>query len=77
MYLGNVYLVIEQLVVPPTYIPYSIGNQFPPMVQPMINKDRQPVQQPIITSMLTIVHVTISLLTHIPKGYDHQPPDGG
>jgi hypothetical protein len=24
----NVYLILEQPVVPPTYVPYSVGNQF-------------------------------------------------
>jgi hypothetical protein len=41
--LGNVYLVPEQPIVPPTYIPYSIGNQFPTMVQLVTSKDRQPI----------------------------------
>jgi hypothetical protein len=38
---GNVYLVLEQPLVPPTYIPNFVGNQFLIIVQPMINKDRQ------------------------------------
>ncbi len=38
--LGNVYLVLEQPIVPLTYIPYSIGNQFPTMVQLMISRDK-------------------------------------
>jgi hypothetical protein len=42
--LGNVYLVPEQLVVPPTYIPNFVGNQFPILVQLVINKDKQLVQ---------------------------------
>jgi len=46
------------------------------MVQLMISKDKQFVQQPIITSMPTTIHVTISLPTHIPKGSYHKPPDG-
>ncbi len=29
---GNVYLIFEQLVVPPTYITNSVGNQFPTTV---------------------------------------------
>jgi hypothetical protein len=41
--LGNVYPVLEQLVVPPTYIPYFVGNQFPIMVQLVTNKDKQPI----------------------------------
>ncbi len=40
----NVYPIPEQHVVPPTYIPHSIGNQFPKVVQPMTNKDKQLVQ---------------------------------
>ncbi len=36
----NVYLIPKQPIMPPTYIPYSIGNQFPKMVQPIANKDR-------------------------------------
>jgi hypothetical protein len=27
--------------------------------------------------MPTIIQVTISLPIHIPRGYDHQPPNGG
>jgi hypothetical protein len=46
------------------------------MVQPMTSKDRQSVQQPIITSMPTTIHVTTSLPTHIPKGSYHKPPNG-
>jgi len=45
----------EQLVVPPTYTPYSIGSQFPTMIQPMTNKGKQPVQQPITAPIPTIV----------------------
>ncbi len=37
---GNVYLMLEQPFVPPTYIPNFIGNQFPVMVQPMISIDK-------------------------------------
>ncbi len=40
----NVYLILEQPIIPSTYIPNSIGNQFPIMVQPMISKDKQHVQ---------------------------------
>jgi hypothetical protein len=39
--LGNVYLVPKQPIVPPTYVPYSIRNQLPTMVQSVTNKDRQ------------------------------------
>jgi hypothetical protein len=42
----------------------------------MISKDKQFVQQPIIASMPTTIHVTTSLPTHIPKVYYHKPPDG-
>jgi len=35
-----VYPVLEQPIVPPTHTPHSIGNQFPTMVQLMINMDR-------------------------------------
>jgi hypothetical protein len=41
---GYVYLIFEQLVVPPTYTPHYVGNQFPTVVQPMTSKDRPPVQ---------------------------------
>jgi hypothetical protein len=43
----------------------------------MTNKDRQLVQQPMITSMLTIVQFTTSLPTYVPRCFDHQPSDGG
>jgi hypothetical protein len=36
----NVYPTPEQLVVPPTYIPYSIGNQFLIMVQLVTSRVR-------------------------------------
>jgi hypothetical protein len=71
-----VYPIFEQLVVPPTYIPYSIGNQFPIVVQLVTNKDRQLVQEPITTLVSTNVQVITSLLTHIPKGSNHQPSNG-
>jgi hypothetical protein len=41
--LGNVYQAHEQPIIPPTYIPYLIGDQFLTMVQPMARKDRQPI----------------------------------
>jgi hypothetical protein len=47
------------------------------MVQFVTNKDRQLVQKPIIALVPTTVHVTISLTIHIPKGFDHQPSNGG
>ncbi len=37
---GNVYPALEQLVVPPTYIPYSVGNQFSIMVQLVTSKEK-------------------------------------
>jgi hypothetical protein len=37
----NVYLVLEQPIVPPTYIPNFIGNQFCTMVQIVTSKDIQ------------------------------------
>ncbi len=40
-YTSYVYLVLEQPLVPPTYIPNFVGNQFLIIVQPMINEDRQ------------------------------------
>jgi len=46
------------------------------MVQPVTNKDKQHVQQLVTALVLTTIHVTISLLTHIPKGSDHQPSNG-
>jgi hypothetical protein len=36
----NVYPVPKQLVVPPTYTPYFVENQFSTVVQPIANKDR-------------------------------------
>ncbi len=47
---GSVYLILEQLVVPPTYIPYLVGNQFPIVVQLVTNKDKH-----VITLVLTII----------------------
>jgi len=67
----NVYLVLEQPIVPPTYIPNSIGNQFFIVVQPMTNKDKQLVQQLVTTSMPTTIHVTTSLPTSVPKCSNH------
>jgi hypothetical protein len=46
------------------------------MVQPMTSKNKQFIQQPIIASMPTAIHVTISLPSHIPKGSYHKPPNG-
>jgi len=37
----NVYTVHEQLIVPLTYIPNLIGNQFPTLVQVVTSKDKQ------------------------------------
>jgi hypothetical protein len=47
------------------------------MVQLVIGKDKQPIQQPIIALVPTTVQITTSLPIHIPKGSDHQPSDGG
>jgi hypothetical protein len=52
---GNVYPVLEQPVVPPTFIPYFIGNQFPTMLQLVTNKDRQHVQQLVTTQVPTTI----------------------
>jgi len=52
---GNVYLILEQLVVPLTYIPYLVGNQFPIVVQLVTNKDKELIQQHVITPMLTTI----------------------
>jgi len=41
---GYLYLVLEQLVVPPIFTPQFVGNQFPIMVQLVSNKERQLVQ---------------------------------
>ncbi len=71
------YLVLQQPIVPPTYTTYSIGNQFPTMVQPMTSKDKQHVQQPIIAPIPTIIHVITNLPTYVPRGFAHQPLDGG
>jgi hypothetical protein len=47
-YIGYVfryeYPVPKQHVVPPTYTPHLVGNQFPKMVHPITNKDREHVQ---------------------------------
>jgi hypothetical protein len=74
--LGNVYPIPRQPIVPPTYTPYSVGNQFLTMVQPIASKDRQHVQQRIIAPILTIIYVTTSLPTYVRKGSTHQPLDG-
>jgi hypothetical protein len=72
-----VYPILGQPIVPPTYIPYSIGNQFPTTVQPMTSKDRQLVQKPIIVLVPTTIQVTTSLPAYVPRGSAHQPLDGG
>ncbi len=73
----NVYLILKQHVVPPTYIPYFVGNQFPIVVQLVTSKERQLVQQLVIAPIPTIVQVTTNLLTYVPRGSAHQPLDGG
>jgi hypothetical protein len=35
----NVYLIPRQLIIPPTYTPYFVKNQFPIVVQPIANKE--------------------------------------
>jgi hypothetical protein len=47
------------------------------MVQLMISMDKQPIQQPVTTLVPTTIQVTTSLPTHIPRGSNHQPLDGG
>ncbi len=47
------------------------------MVQLVTNKDKQLVQQPTIASVPTIVHVTTNVPTYVPRGFAHQPLDGG
>ncbi len=74
---GNVYPIPEQTIVLPTYTPYFVGNQFPTMVQLVISRDIQLVQQPITTPIPTIVHVITSLPSYVPRGFAHQPLDGG
>jgi hypothetical protein len=74
---GNVYLVLQQTVLLPTYTPYSVGNQFPIVVQLLINMDIQFVHQFIITLVPTIVQVTTGLPNYVPRGSAHQPLDGG
>jgi hypothetical protein len=73
---GIVYRIPEQPIVPPTYIPFLVGNQFPTVVQPLTNRDKQPIQQLVTVLVPTTIQVTTSLPTHIPRGCDHQPLDG-
>jgi hypothetical protein len=40
---GYVYLIHEQLVIPPTFTPYFVRNKFPTVVQPITSKERQHV----------------------------------
>ncbi len=72
----NVYLVLEQFVVPPTYTLYSFGNQFLILVQLVTNKDRQVVQQLITTPVPTIIQIIISLQTYVSRSSTHQPLNG-
>ncbi len=46
------------------------------MAQLVVNMDRQPIQQLVITLIPTTIHVITNLPTYIPKGSTHQPPDG-
>jgi len=41
------------------------------------SNDKQLIQQLVITLVLTTIQITISLSIHIPKGFDHQSPNGG
>jgi hypothetical protein len=43
----------------------------------MTSRDKQHVQQPIITSISTIVCVTTGLPTYVPRGSARQPLDEG
>jgi len=47
------------------------------MIQLVTNKDRQPIQQLIIALVPTTIQVTTNLPTYVPKGFTHQPLDGG
>jgi hypothetical protein len=67
----NVYPILEQPIIPPTYTPYFVGFWFPTMVQLVTNKDRQPIQQPVIALILTTIQVTTNLPTYVPKGFTH------
>jgi hypothetical protein len=71
----NVYPIPEQLVVPLTYIPNFIGNQFCTMVQIVISMDIQLVQQLVIASVPTIIQVISILPTYVPIRSNHQPPN--
>jgi hypothetical protein len=75
--LGYVYPIPKQLVVPHVYTPYSVGNQFPIVVQLITSKERLHVQHLVIASIPTIVQINISLPIHVPKIFVHQPSDGG
>ncbi len=68
------YIVLEQPIVPRTYILNFIGNQFPTTIQLVTSKDRQLVQQLVTTSMPTTIQVTTSLPTYVPICSNHQPP---
>jgi hypothetical protein len=69
----NVYPIPEQPIIPPTYIPNFVGNQFPTVIQLVINKDKQPVT----TSMPTTIQVITNLPTYVPRRSNHQTSDGG
>jgi hypothetical protein len=73
---GYLYPILEQLVVPPTYTPHFIGNLFLIVVQPVTSKDKQYVQQHVITPIPTIEHVNNNLPIHVPGDSTHQPLDG-
>jgi hypothetical protein len=47
------------------------------MVQLITSKDRQHVQQFVITLVPTTIQVNTNLLTYVLGGFTHQPLDGG
>jgi hypothetical protein len=47
------------------------------VVQPVISKDKQPIHQLVIALVPTTIHGSTNLPTHIPRGSNHQPQDGG
>jgi hypothetical protein len=73
----NVYPIFEQPIVPLTYIPYFVGNQFPIVVYLVTTKDIQPIQQPVTAPIPTTIQVTTNLPTYVPRGSTRQPLNGG
>jgi hypothetical protein len=47
------------------------------MVQLVTNMDKWHVQQPVTTPIPTTIYITTNLPTYVPRGYAHQPPNGG